>query len=259
MSNEVMVKNETQLAVDALPALDSGVDATSFKPPMVHLMQNTSGLVGEGAAKLGDIVDLNDRTVLGGFDKPVEIVPLYSFKTWTIKGLSTGMQKFKRVEPFTAENSGRKYEGIDTDGEAVKYYLTHNVYVLLRHELAAGTAYPRLMAFASSSFKAGEKLNSQIYVQQMTTGKGFSKSAIIGAHKDKKEGTQNYFAFYTFTGGSKLTSEEMLVAYEMAAGISKSAAKYKDGAVSAVSDTAKEAEVVKSAPSVQKSDEEDIY
>lgn len=243
MSNEMIVKEETQLAVDALPVLDCGVDATSFKPPMIHLMQNTSGLVGEGAAKLGDIVDLNDRTVLGGFEKPIEIVPLYMFKTWVVKGLSTGMQKFKRVEAFTPDNAARQRgEGIDADGEPVKFYLTHNCYVLLRSEIKSGCAYPRLMSFSSMSFKAGERLASQMHVQQMTTKKGFSKSAIIGSYKDKKEGTQNYYSLYTFSGGSKLSPEEILVAYEMAAGISQAASKYKDGAVTVTNDIAKEAE-----------------
>lgn len=144
-----------------------GVPAPSQRAvviPRLLFMQGMSEVVSEGKAKLGDVIDNLSEEVLGGIDKPLEVIPFKCEELWRIVHAKGG--KLKKTIPYDHTNSDLPFEATDEDGDLVKNVYTLRYYVLLPKDIAKGGAVPYIVEFKSSaSLKAGKKIYTQMYVK----------------------------------------------------------------------------------------------
>ena len=208
MSKALTVKQETQVSVPvAQVSSETGIDPSLVKPTRIHLLQNTSELVGDGQAQLGDIAILGDDTsVIGGIDKPVEIVPMYMFETWVIMDCTEQPAKFLRVEPLNASNKMLPWEDIE-NGVPIKRLKTINWFVMIRKDMATDKAFPAIATFKSTSYKAGQNLASAVFKSGFLGKPAYAKSYLLGSKREK--GEKSTYAVYTITKGENTTPAEI--------------------------------------------------
>jgi hypothetical protein len=197
-----VAKQETQLpAVESPQSL--GINVQDLVIPRLLLMQNTSEYVGEGKAKLGDIINSQTLEVIGGFDKPVGIVPLKFFKTIRIYDVSGKTPKFLKLEDWTPEGEKLPWEGKDLnrDGKQVpvRRFLTFNFYALLTGDLAAKEAFPVVISFRSTSLQAGKTLATQIFKMAAMGRQPYAQSVKLGVAR-KKADTNTWAVFEVLSG-----------------------------------------------------------
>ena len=166
MSNELTKTATTELAPMDLSAW--GVEETTTKDlliPRLMIMQGLSQNVMDGKAKMGDIVDSMTNEVLGGRDKPLEFLPFKVEKIFYVEEWKDGSWKFSAIEKVTQENVNTPNEVV-RDGKKFKYTYTLNFFVLIE-----GKGLPYLLAFKSTSMRAGKALFTQMYVSNRALGK----------------------------------------------------------------------------------------
>ncbi len=164
----------------AVPAVAQAAQHTDFDQQMapedfrlarLMLMANTSDAVGENLAKMGDIFNSQTKTVIGGVDAPIEIIPLDApYKTWRVMDISGKKADWLRTDPFTPENCNRDRfeeaeEEIDGKMTAVRYDLCLNFFVFLKKDVDAGSPFPVAITFVRTSFKAGQDIASWIWIR----------------------------------------------------------------------------------------------
>lgn len=175
-----------------------GIEASDLVIPRLMLMQNTSEFVGDGLAKLGDIINSQTSEVLGGLDSPVEIIPLRLSKTLRVYDQTQNPPKFIRSETLTAENAKRPYEE-DENGVRVRNYQTFNFFALLKKEIDAGEAFPVVVSFKSTSLTAGRQIATHIFKMAALGKLPYSQSILLTVSKEKK-GTNTWATFGTAKG-----------------------------------------------------------
>jgi hypothetical protein len=208
-NTSVVTGAELQSRLDAM-----GVSTKDIAFTRIHLLQPTSGAVGDEKGKTGDIINMGTNEVLGGVDSPLELIPLMNYKTWIIEDVTVKPPKFIRQVPYIEagpqKNSDWKWDGVDKDRDGkevpVKRTECFNFFVLLAKEIAEGEGFPAVIRFKSSSFNTGKQLSSHLW-KMATIGKpAFEKTVIIGVTKQKKE--QNTYAVYTMAKGRVTTEDE---------------------------------------------------
>ena len=209
MSKEIMKKENTAVNVrDEMAAL--GITSEDIQISRLHMMQNTSDQVGEGNAKLGDIVNLATQEVLGGFDKPLELVPLRMLKNVTIMDMSGKVAKFKRVDHFDDvldSKSNFVRECIDSDGSPIRRDLTLSFIVLLADDVKEGFASPCIISFKRTSLAAGTQM-ATLMVENLRRGfASYGRTGKIMIGKEKFE--SNTYATATCLKGRSLTTDEL--------------------------------------------------
>ena len=120
--------NQIQLASQSMG--DDGISMKDLIISKILLMQNTSELVGEEKAKVGDMVDSQTSEVLGGYDKAVEIIPLSLFKVWREYDVSGTTPKFIQQYPVTADNETLPWEFQSKDGVPYRRDLCMNFFAI---------------------------------------------------------------------------------------------------------------------------------
>lgn len=186
---------------------DLGIDAKDLVIPLIQVMQNTSELVGEEKAKLGELVNMSTEEILGGIDKPIQILPLKAYKTLRTYDVSEGF-KFMKEEPLNAVNDKLQGEGM-VDGVPVKHYSTFNFFVLLKTDLQKGEAFPCLIRFRSTGMNAGRALATHLYKLVFFRKKPYSIFVELSTKKEKKD--TNYYAIPVIDAKKqiKASAEEM--------------------------------------------------
>ena len=174
----------------AVALKELGVETSDLVIPSIQVMQNTSAMVGDEKAKLGDIVNMQTEGVLGGAEKAVSILPLKLYKTLRTYDVSSGF-KFKREEPLTSRNDKLHGEGVE-DGQPVKHYQTFNFFVLLKTDLDKGEGFPCLLRFKSTGMNAGRTLATHLYKLVFFRKKPYSVFVELSTRKEKKD--TNVFA-----------------------------------------------------------------
>lgn len=199
MNNAPTVQETKNLTIsDALSEM--GVSASDIVIPRLLLMQNTSEFVGEEKAKLGDLVNSSDYEVLGGFNEPMEVIPLKFFKTWKIYD-TTG--KLVRQEPAT-NNERRAIETME-NGQMVRHYLSYNYFLLSVKQFEQGVAFPMLISFKSTAAMAGRQLATHL-LKLATFGKHcYDATITINVKKAKKD--SNTYAVPEIGKGRALQSD----------------------------------------------------
>jgi hypothetical protein len=218
-SKEVAVKEETSVTETAeqkAVALandmaEVGVSASDLVIPKLMLMQNTSEYVGEEKAKLGDIVHGQTQEVLGGFNSPVEIVPLKLFKTWRIYDMSGSQPKFIRQEAVTVANEKLSWEG-EEDGKPIRRDICMNFFVLIKKEIDAKEAFPVVLTFKRTALRSGQQLATHLFKMAALGRKPFAQALPLKAVKQKKD--TNVWAVFEVGKGLELSPEHKAVAEE---------------------------------------------
>lgn len=206
-----------------------GIEVGDLEIPKLMLMQGTSGYVGEGTAKLGDIINTMDMEVLGTFEKHLEIIPLKLYKTLRIYNAAEKPPKFIRAEALNEVNSLLPWEGVETTEEGkeipVKRVVNMNFFVLVLSQVQEGLShidyekmdpnqviagFPAVVSFKSLGMRAGKALGTQMF-KMMSLGRlPYSQSASLGCRKEKKD--TNTFAVFEIGKGKELTKWEKIVA-----------------------------------------------
>lgn len=188
-----------------------GLSASDIRIPILMLMQPASGMVSDQRAKLGDIVINETEKVLTGIGgDPLEVIGLYKFDT--VRSYAAADGKFIKEETYTGKIDK---EGV-IDGVAVRRYHTINWFVLLVKDIEAGEGFPVLMRFKSSSFQAGNKFASFLYIKRMFNKLPFDYTCKFGVERRQNEKKQNWAAL-SFKEGRETTAQEKDLAKQMVA------------------------------------------
>lgn len=192
---------------------DAGVSSTDLMIPKLLLMANTSEMVSDGKAKMGDVINSQNLEVIGSTEKSFKIIPLRQFKTIRISDKSVQPKKFLRMEVMTPENEKLPWddeEYIAFHGKKIPISRDHclNFFVLLQSDIDAGSAFPAMITFKRTSIKAGRQLASHMFKLGVLGRLPYSQSVEITVKKQKKD--SNTWA--VFECGKSAPADESSVA-----------------------------------------------
>jgi hypothetical protein len=145
---------------------DAPVQTSDLLIPKILLMQGQSKLVKDEKAKQGEIRDSLSGDLLGARDKAGEIIAFHSYKTWLIFHKKDGVEKYVEQVPWTPENDKWAREEV-AGGVTIKRVRSLNFYVLIPSEVESGVFFPKVIAFRSTSYTAGRKLETERAKLQM--------------------------------------------------------------------------------------------
>lgn len=197
-------------------------EASDLVLPKLLLMQGLSEYVADERAKMGDMVNSVTGEVLGGKDKPVEIIPFYMTRNYVVSVKQGDKFEFRGVVPATPANANWKTkehrEEMTSEGLTRRDY-SLDYFVLLADEVKSGVAFPYQVSFRRTSIQTGK----QLYTSLFTSGGKPTTTWKLGCKK--RENDLGNFYVYELSKGNKLTPEQM-GAVEKWAGII-SAGSYK--------------------------------
>ena len=189
-----------------------GIDSKDLLIPKLLLMQGLSQLVAAGEAGTGDIINSLSKKVLGGKQKPVEIIPIMAQKSWVYFEKKGDKFNYVRVEPFTAATSDRPMEGVTADGVAYRYDRSFDVYGLLTSEAKNPTALPFMVSFRRTSYMAGKKIATFFKQCEMAKKPPASRTLLLNSAMQKNDlGT---FFTYDVADGRDADKNDLAKAYE---------------------------------------------
>lgn len=250
MSELKAVAKAEDVSVPMAQAMEeTGISASDLIIPKLHLMQNTSELVGEGKAKLGDVVNLQTMEVVGGFEKKVEVIPLKLYKTWVIYDMSGPKAKYARQEPVTPGNENLPWEDKE-NGIPIRRDFTINFYVLLKDDVAKEEAFPIVISFKRTSLQAGKQMATQVFKMAALGKPSYNQTLLLGVSKEKKD--TNYYGVFECSKGNLTSEVEKAAAKHWLAMVNSMKYKVDD------SDLKATAEAVAQAPIVVGGDESDL-
>lgn len=229
MKKEVVKKEPTTTAV-ALPMEDMSwgsedIDPNDFIAPKLLLMQGLSKLVASRKAQQGDIVKSTTGEIVGNDTKPVEFMPLNTYKTWKLEELVNGKYEYKGLEPFTADNCSAPYE-YTKNGTQWRRIETLNFNVLLvadvEKEKAAFKKYktdgtmpnpsdaliPCHLSFGMTGYRAGKEIISEFTKAKKMRIPPASMILQLGCRLEKND--KGSFYVYTVSNSGRTTSPEDL-------------------------------------------------
>lgn len=179
--NEVAVRDEKAVAPPqkSVASMKSEWDAPELSSrdvviPSILLMQPMSPQVTDAQAAFGELRESLNMEKLGDFKLGFEFIPFKLHKLF-IERVDKGDEKeFLRAVDITPENENLPYEDhevIDGKEEKIIRDRVMKYFVLLVSELELGTAIPYTISFKRSSFKAGQKLATQMFMKNINSGK----------------------------------------------------------------------------------------
>lgn len=174
--------------------------------PRILLMQAMSDKVTKGEAKFGELRDTLENKNLGGVGKPLEVIPFHSFENITVQEVTQGARKF--VANIPAEgNEGLPYEE-EVNGKKIIRMYTINTYCLLPDEIKAGMDLPYLLTFRSTSVRCGKKVNTIMYMRNLSAGRD-PWAAAVTLSVTKTQNDQGTFGVFDVESQRASTPEEM--------------------------------------------------
>lgn len=150
-------------------------DAADILIPKILTAQFTSKFVQSEEVQAGQLVKSTSLDVIGGKDKPVQIIPLHHTKNWVVSKKVQGKYEFQRFEPFSQAHRDLSWE-YDEGGASWKREMSLNFFVLIPSDIDAdliarkaiketgsipdveASLLPCMLAFKSTSYKAGKSL-----------------------------------------------------------------------------------------------------
>jgi hypothetical protein len=204
-----VVKAETTAVANVAANLgdwgESSFTSNDIIIPKVLLMQGLSDLVSDGKAKLGDMVDNSTSQILGGFEKPLKIVPFHMEKVWIISQKEKGKERFEFVEyqPVTPENINQPWTAVEGDTQIKREY-TLQFYCIDPE----APVMPFVVSFKSSSARAGKVLSTQMYVRNRAAGL-VPPAYVMELSSKKEKNDQGTYAVYEVKPLEK-TSDDLI-------------------------------------------------
>ncbi len=167
-TTELVKKESTELAVAGTNLAEWG-DAPALSSrdtviPRIMLCQMMSKPVINEEAKFGDLIDSVDKSNLGSFKAPLEVVPFHYAPVWIEKEWDGKEFKYKSTIPITPANDDLPFESADGQISRVR---TLQFFVIDPKDLKG---LPRIISFRSTSLKAGRNLSTLMYVRNKAAG-----------------------------------------------------------------------------------------
>ncbi len=169
-------------------------------------MQGLSELVGEGKAIMGEMRGSVDGNLLGGKDKPLEILPFYITKSWILFAEVNGKLEYTGQVPFGPDNAAWEWDAV-IDGQRVRRDQSINVYCCLPSEIASGIFMPYLVTFRRTSYTAGKKVVTMKEKLRMFKRPVASTTLVLSCKADKND--KGTFYVWDVAQGRNSTNEEM--------------------------------------------------
>jgi hypothetical protein len=159
MSNIVEVK-ANNLAVQDLTNMswdDDVVEAKDIRIPRLLLMQQMSELVSTRKAQAGDIINNITEIKVGDEKDPLSIIPIHTFKTWTIQHKVNGKFEYLKQEDYTPANANRPREEVIA-GVEYQNMETINLLGMQEKEINALDSLPVMLSFRMTSYACGKDI-----------------------------------------------------------------------------------------------------
>lgn len=187
MTKEVAQQETNAVATMDIDAFGAGpISGQDIVIPKILAMQGLSNYVTEGVARFGDFVDSLSGEVLGSIDKPIEFIPFFLEKMWIVSKKEGARFIFDRYEPVTVANENKPWNEV-VGGVEIKNEKCYNFYCILPSD----PNLPYVLAFKSTSAKAGRELATQMYVKNRAAGKvPPAKVMKLFGSKGEKEGNK---------------------------------------------------------------------
>lgn len=176
-------------------------DNTDILIPKVLLMQGQSQMVMDGDASFGEYRHSLTKEKLGDVKTPLKILPFYMYKQWLVSKKNGERWEFHSIEQHQKGVIHEYTEQIN--GEWYKFEETLCFYCMLKD-----IPLPVVVAFKSTSKKAGKNMYTQMYVINKSIKKlPFSYWFDLKSVKESKN--NNTFAVMDVVKGAEATAEEV--------------------------------------------------
>lgn len=196
--------------------------------PKILMAQGMSEKVKQKKLAEGDLYDSVSGDKLGDEKTPVEVIPISSFKTWTVLNKKRGKNKpdFVKIVPVDATNQELPREQEESDGSITINNYTLNFNVLLVKEIQEGGALPHVVSFQRTSLKTGKALANQVAKLGMMKQPAAAQTAQLGAQMVTND--QGTFLVFTVSKGRNSTKDEITEAKQWYDILSKGAHRIDD-------------------------------
>lgn len=199
MSNIVEVKANAVATQDLANMSwdDDVVEAKDIRIPRLLLMQQMSELVSTRKAQAGDIINNITSEKVADEKEPLNIVPIHTFKTWTIHHKVNGKFEYLKQEDYTAANANRPREEVIA-GVEYQNVETINLLGIQEKDLNSLEALPVMLSFRMTSYACGKDILT-LKTNAARINKPFSMYTIKLAPAFVKNDKGSFFVF-KFTG-----------------------------------------------------------
>jgi len=257
MTKELEVKKANELAefkgqFNSSLGLGAGenIDNDDIIVPKLQLVQALSQAVADKQAEAGSYFNTVDKIDLGG---SVDIIVMSSVKLWQVfKEVVTpgkgGKEKVKLEYVETIDYLGHEELPIDEqlhDGTVIHRDKLLRFYVLLVSDLKDGMAFPHVVDFKRTSYKAGRELQTKFARLRSVGLPSYAKVFTLGT-----QFIQDEYDYYvkTVSVGRNISAEELAGVEAWIIELQKNKQKYKaDESDEKEASTVVEAEVVSNA------------
>lgn len=193
--------NTNKLPSNNMTLSDMGMDGllqSDIKLPRLLLMQAGSPQVQDesSGAKIGDIRDSVEFSLVGDKTKPVKIVPIFTNPTWRHAKKTGGEYKFTHMEPRkNGEWRDRNYK--DRDGNDCIQEGSIILFALLYSDIKEGVVLPYEILLKNYSVKhAGNKLGQIAFSRLKPLNKAiFSIAYDLSVIQEENKEKKKFFCF----------------------------------------------------------------
>ena len=221
----VVKKEETALAV---PKELSGawgsenIEAKDILIPRIFVAQKMSEVCDSEEVKPGEFYRSTDHEVLGGSKKPVELLVLSFFKTWTIEQKKGDRYEFEAIRPYVPADASLPWD-FSEDGITKRRNETFNFYVLLISDIKANQPLPFVISFRRTSVMCAKQIVS--YILSMKQFNSPACTHVLELTTHLKENDLGSFHVPQMKKGRRAEIEEMEVAKKWFDAINRGAVK----------------------------------
>lgn len=177
--------------------------------PSIVVQQPTSPLVADGKAAFGEFRESLNNELLGKFEDGFNVIPFFMTKLF-IERKDNADRSYIGAIQITPQNESLPYNDeadvVDKKtGEVTREKITRDrvmrFYVLLEKELKAGAAIPYTISMKRTSFQAGQKLATQMYIKNLNSGKTPASVMMKISSVRKQKETLNWAAMDAIAAG----------------------------------------------------------
>lgn len=185
----------------------TGIDRSDILMPSILLMQGQSELVGEEKAQVGDIVKSTTAKIIGNKQKPVQIIPLKTFKTWRNFVKIGEKFEYRGQEPYFEKDKDLPWS-YERDNQMWRRDKSINLYCLLVEEIQGEGAamkkametgelpeaamVPVLVCFTRTSFQMGKVVATHFATAEHYNLAPWVSVLKLGTHMEKNDKGQFY-------------------------------------------------------------------
>ena len=202
------------------------IDNDDILLPKIQLVQALSQAVTDKQASAGDYFNTVDKVVIGS---PIDVIVMSSVKLWQVfkevptgKGGKTKLEYVETIDYLGNEDLGIDEEG--ADGQKIHRDKLLRFYVVLASDLADGMAFPHVIDFKRTSYKAGRELQTKFARLRSVGLPSYAKIFALGTQFIQSE--HDYYV-KTISVGRSITAEELAQVENWIIELQKNKQKYK--------------------------------